>query len=160
MSVPEDQPAAQQQPQPGQERDEVERAEPEALLGLDLGNQVGGGDVDEVPRGKRQQESGVECERSGVRDETAGEECEPGKEVVEERALLLPSAVNEDSDPDVDQECPGHGEAPDEIVDAVGDQDEDRQRPVFALDAMAMVPVKELLQYEEQGASDEDPDGG
>src|SRR3989304_2263205 len=79
MSVTEDQPDAQQQPQPGQERDEVERAEPEALLVFDLGDQVGGGDIDEVPRGKRQQESGVEGEGSGGRDENAGGEWARGQ---------------------------------------------------------------------------------
>jgi hypothetical protein len=41
------------QPKPGQEREEMDDLAPGFVVVLDLGNQIGGSDVDEIARGER-----------------------------------------------------------------------------------------------------------
>ena len=110
---------------------------------LDLGNQIGGGDVDEVTGSERKQKSYVEGERRAVRDDAAEQESQRRKEVVEQRPAFFSPAVNEnakvsqflrhfmggggqpraDTDSHVNQKSSGDGEAADEIMHPIGDQD-------------------------------------
>ena len=65
---------------------------------LDLGNQIGGGDIDEVAGGEGKEKRHIEGERRAVRDETAGQESQRRKKVVEQCFAFFPTAMDEDAE--------------------------------------------------------------
>lgn len=65
---------------------------------LDLGNQIGGGDIDEVAGGEGKEKRHIEAERRAVRDETAGQESQRRKKVVEQCFAYFPTAMDEDAE--------------------------------------------------------------
>ena len=64
---------------------------------LDLGNQIGGGDIDEVAGGEGKEKRHIEGERRAVRDETAGQESQRRKKDVEQCFAFFPTAMDEDA---------------------------------------------------------------
>jgi hypothetical protein len=65
-----------EKPKPGEEREEMDDLAHRFVVMLDLGNQIGGGDVDEVAGGEGQEKSHVEGERGTVRNDAADQESE------------------------------------------------------------------------------------
>jgi hypothetical protein len=65
---------------------------------LDLGNQIGSSDVDEVAGGERKKKSHVESERRAVRDNAADQESQRRKEVVEQCRVFFLPAVDQNAE--------------------------------------------------------------